>query len=224
MARMTPRVTTDTLALTHGDTLQTIAVESDAWFTWLDSARSFAYWHNGATFTARKQQRRNGWYWYAFTRRGRRLRSVYLGRSTDLTVERLCATVFALNETSNVQLGSYSAAVSGQHSAAAMKARGQLADLYADNEGAPAQRLNLERVRSVLDVFAQRLAECRQLGRAESYFLLDVVFDVAAALAAEREERDAIIAGFQRELREAQKHGTQTDSAQPWQQGYSEVY
>ncbi len=66
-----------------------IAVGSPAWFAWLAEARSFAYATDEGTFTARQESRAGRPFWYAYRQRERTLRKAYLGRSDDLTAERL---------------------------------------------------------------------------------------------------------------------------------------
>ena len=62
-----------------------------AWFDWLDSIASFAFHsRSGAFCTARKERlRRGGAYWYGYRSRDGRTVKRYLGRTTDLTIERL---------------------------------------------------------------------------------------------------------------------------------------
>jgi len=48
------------------------------------------------TFTARKEQRPGGWYWYAYRRSQGKLHNVYLGKTEELTLERLNATAETL--------------------------------------------------------------------------------------------------------------------------------
>ncbi len=50
--------------------------------------------------TARREWLRNGWYWYAYHRSKGKLRKVYLGRTEELTLERLHA-IAALNRQDN---------------------------------------------------------------------------------------------------------------------------
>jgi LuxR family transcriptional regulator, maltose regulon positive regulatory protein len=67
-----------------------IAVGSPAWYTWLASATSFTYRSSHGTFTAQKERRSpNQAYWRAYRRRAGRLYRVYLGRSEELTLDRL---------------------------------------------------------------------------------------------------------------------------------------
>jgi hypothetical protein len=81
---------------------QVIAVESQAWWAWLElpSTRSFAYpiYDSQAGYirgfmTVRKEQRTRGSeYWVAYRRLGKQLRKVYLGRAAQLTQQQLAAT------------------------------------------------------------------------------------------------------------------------------------
>ncbi|MFL5657844.1 MAG: ATP-binding protein, partial [Ktedonobacteraceae bacterium] len=75
---------------------ETIAVESVAWYAWLEHHRSFRFESPASTFTARKEQRAGGWYWYAYRRQAGRLHTAYLGRSAELSVTRLQAIAAAL--------------------------------------------------------------------------------------------------------------------------------
>src|SRR5712691_5789731 len=76
--------------------IDAIVVGSAAWYTWLEHHRSFRFDHPTSTFTARKEQRAGGWYWYAYQRRAGRLRTAYLGRSAELSVTRLDVIAAAL--------------------------------------------------------------------------------------------------------------------------------
>jgi predicted ATPase/DNA-binding CsgD family transcriptional regulator len=69
--------------------IDAIAVESVTWYAWLERHRSFRFEHLASTFTARKEQRSGGWYWYAYRRQAGRLRTAYLGRSAELSATRL---------------------------------------------------------------------------------------------------------------------------------------
>jgi predicted ATPase/DNA-binding CsgD family transcriptional regulator len=62
----------------------------------LEQHRAFSFETGHLTFTARKEQRPGGWYWYAYRRSQGKLHSRYLGKSEELTLERLNATVEAL--------------------------------------------------------------------------------------------------------------------------------
>lgn len=68
-----------------------LEVGSAAWFALLDKVQTFSVQDAAHPFTARKQLRAGHWYWYAQRRLGGRLRSIYIGRTPDLTLERLRA-------------------------------------------------------------------------------------------------------------------------------------
>src|SRR5690348_1037963 len=89
MARTTPRVEQGTLISPATDA-GSIPVDTPAWFAWLERATIFSF--NGPTgrFTARKEGRaRGGWYWKAYRTAHGTLQRVYLGKSADLTLPRL---------------------------------------------------------------------------------------------------------------------------------------
>ncbi|HEY6409115.1 MAG TPA: NB-ARC domain-containing protein, partial [Ktedonobacteraceae bacterium] len=78
--------------------LAPVAVGSDAWYTWLadQHIQSFSFRNPGGTFTARRERKRHSWYWYAYRKRAGKLRKAYLGKSEELTPERLNAIAVAL--------------------------------------------------------------------------------------------------------------------------------
>jgi len=89
MAHTTPRVENDTLIGGGASTLH-ILVDTPDWYTWLTQASSFAFVGPSGRFTARKERRgRADGYWRAYRKSGGRMASVYLGKSADLTLERL---------------------------------------------------------------------------------------------------------------------------------------
>ncbi len=73
------------------DQFAPVVVGSDAWYAWLanQATQSFSVRNALGSFTARREQKRHGQYWYAYRKRAGRLRKAYLGRSEDLTLERL---------------------------------------------------------------------------------------------------------------------------------------
>ncbi|HET8906405.1 MAG TPA: LuxR C-terminal-related transcriptional regulator [Ktedonobacterales bacterium] len=80
------------LPIVRDDTLLTeppVRVGSDSWYAWLDKARSFAYHDGAGRFTARHEERAGSSFWYAYRRQGGVLRKTYLGRSMEITAERL---------------------------------------------------------------------------------------------------------------------------------------
>lgn len=66
-----------------------IALDTPAWFLWLETGTSFYYRTRVGAFTARREQRRHRYFWYAFHRVHGKLRQAYLGPSTRLTRETL---------------------------------------------------------------------------------------------------------------------------------------
>src|SRR4051812_46803634 len=81
------------LTLADGDGDGTIPVESAAWWAWLAAPGStgFRFVADAGAFTARREAKPGGWYWYAYRRQGGRLHKRYLGRDADLTLDRLHA-------------------------------------------------------------------------------------------------------------------------------------
>src|SRR6266487_1248152 len=99
MAHTTPFVR-DTL-LHYQDRGQTHAllVESPEWYHWLETASIFAFESSKGSFTARKERsgnKRGGWYWKAYRKRGRKLYRAYLGQSAALTLSHLHAVAAQL--------------------------------------------------------------------------------------------------------------------------------
>jgi len=66
-----------------------IRLDTPAWFTWLALGYTFYYQTRVGAFTARREPRRQRYFWYAFRRVQGRLRKVYLGTSARLTRETL---------------------------------------------------------------------------------------------------------------------------------------
>ena len=89
MARTTPRVNSDTLISPDGSRAP-IRVGEPAWYAWLEQATTFAFTSSAGSFTARKERGgRAGQYWKAYRTRAGQLRRAYLGKSADLTLDRL---------------------------------------------------------------------------------------------------------------------------------------
>jgi ATP-dependent Clp protease ATP-binding subunit ClpA len=97
-----PLVSNDCLLLPDGPGEQQapVIVGSDAWYTWLasESARSFTFRSQLGTFTARREQKRNGWYWYIYRKQQGKLHKAYLGRAKELSLERLTTTATLVSQ------------------------------------------------------------------------------------------------------------------------------
>lgn len=65
-----------------------IPVGSPSWFEWLSTAKNFSFKSKTGSFVAQCEKRRNKAYWYAYRRAGKLIK-VYLGKTEDLTLERL---------------------------------------------------------------------------------------------------------------------------------------
>ena len=78
--------------------LAPVVVGTDVWYDWLANAsvQSFSFEGQRGTFTARRERKRHGWYWYAYRKRGGKLSKAYLGKNEDMTLERLNAVAESL--------------------------------------------------------------------------------------------------------------------------------
>ena len=100
MARSTPILLAGTLVIeapARGERVE-IPAESDAWFAWLQSARTFAFDDPGGHFTARKKRRGGADFWYAVRRHGGSLYETYLGKASSMTLNRLRMAAARLDE------------------------------------------------------------------------------------------------------------------------------
>jgi len=100
MARFIPIIRAGVLIITpHADgNRDEVPAESDAWFRWLESARTFAFEDASGHFTARKKRRWSADYWYAFRRGRDRPYETYLGKARDITLGRLHAIAAKLSQ------------------------------------------------------------------------------------------------------------------------------
>jgi predicted ATPase/DNA-binding CsgD family transcriptional regulator len=75
-----------------------IRVGTPTWYAWLEEVSTFAFSGNVGTFTARKEPKLSGGelYWKAYRKRAGKLYRAYLGKSQDLTLERLHAIAAVL--------------------------------------------------------------------------------------------------------------------------------
>lgn len=68
---------------------QQIPLDSPQWNDWLASHKQFKFKGTAGHFSARRETRHGGHYWYAYRRRSGKLSKVYLGKAEDLTPMRL---------------------------------------------------------------------------------------------------------------------------------------
>ena len=77
------------LDATEPDTVKAVQVGSQQWYEWLASHPGFQFEGGTGHFTARRELRRGIEYWYAYRRYAGKLSKTYLGKSEELTLERL---------------------------------------------------------------------------------------------------------------------------------------
>ena len=99
--RNSPKVISDSLYT--DDAFTGTVVGSPAWFVWLTHGVSFYYEAPQTSFTARREPRRHGYFWYAFRRTNGQLHKRYLGRDADLTAQHLSTVAHALAALSSTQ-------------------------------------------------------------------------------------------------------------------------
>ena len=90
------------------------------WRAWLDASASVSFRFDGGRgkFSARRELRRRGQgYWYAYRKHHGKLSKVYLGRTADLTLERLETVAAALSEQRGRGNGSWRGLPGGAHGA-----------------------------------------------------------------------------------------------------------
>jgi hypothetical protein len=70
-----------------------IMVGSEAWYCWLAAEQhpSFAFSNQLGSFTVRRERRRQHWYWYLYHKQEGKLRKAYLGKTEEITLQRLNA-------------------------------------------------------------------------------------------------------------------------------------
>ena len=98
---MTPKVQGETLVYRQDGQEQILSVDTAAWFAWLETASTFSFVSETASFTARREQaghKRGGWYWKAYRKQHGKLSSRYLGKSETVTLARLQAVAQALGD------------------------------------------------------------------------------------------------------------------------------
>ncbi len=77
---------------------EALPVDSPGWFAWLMAKTTFYFQSPSGSFTARKQNRRGSWHWYAYRRGSRKVDTVCLGTSRQLTAQRLAEVADQLVE------------------------------------------------------------------------------------------------------------------------------
>src|SRR6266702_7993113 len=100
MGQNHPAVQEDMLIYQLDGQTQMITLDTSEWYTWLVTASTFTFRSPFGTFTARKERagnKRGGWYWKAYRRRGGKLLSAYIGKLESLTIERLHSVAAQLN-------------------------------------------------------------------------------------------------------------------------------
>jgi predicted ATPase/DNA-binding CsgD family transcriptional regulator len=99
MALTSPIILDETLTYQQGDSTTQVMVGSARWYAWLETASTFTFRSGVGHFTARKERagnRRGEVYWRAYRKRGGKLHRAYLGKSEELTLERLRAIAAVL--------------------------------------------------------------------------------------------------------------------------------
>ena len=79
-----------------------VPLDTLAWFDWLAQHTTFYLDSPLGTFTARKEPRANGVFFYAFRRYRKHLYKAYLGRPCDLSSARLLEVAVQLAEKAGV--------------------------------------------------------------------------------------------------------------------------
>lgn len=94
MAPTSPLIQGKILTYQRDGQAQTLVVGTPAWYAWLQTTTTFTFTSDKGTFTARRERagnRRGSWYWRAYYKHDGKLRRAYLGRSEEMTLERLSA-------------------------------------------------------------------------------------------------------------------------------------
>ncbi len=99
MASTPPLIQGNVLSYQQSDQPAHLLVNTPDWYAWLCSASTFRFQSEYGSFTARKERagsRRGGEYWKAYRKRQGKLYRAYLGKSEELTLERLTTAALAL--------------------------------------------------------------------------------------------------------------------------------
>lgn len=94
-----PQLIDDALHTPDAEPTPPIVVGSPAWDTWLANPanRAFSVPTEAGALTVRREQKGGGAYWYAYHRTGPRLRKAYLGKTADLSLERIAEALATLH-------------------------------------------------------------------------------------------------------------------------------
>lgn len=70
-------------------------IGSNDWYTWLDAPGNTKFYVEGYphSYTARREKRRKGYFWYAYMKRNEQVYKVYMGKSEKLTQEYIFRTI-----------------------------------------------------------------------------------------------------------------------------------
>ncbi len=82
-----------------------IQVGSESWFSWLEQSDRFSFKGDNGRFTAQQEIRRHQTYWYAYRRSAGRLLKAYLGKTSELSLERLEQASISLSGTPRLNEG-----------------------------------------------------------------------------------------------------------------------
>jgi hypothetical protein len=203
MTQRTPSVVAETLSFQKNEIIQIITVGTAEWFAWLESATVFTYCEGGAIFTAQKRARKGRYYWYAYAKRDGRLQSTYLGRVTDITTERLQATMSQFYPIHDYPMLSYVTERYGARSARGTRVQQQLVELYT-RDTSHQHHLDLVKVKEQL----QQLGEVLRRNQGRVVASEQVLAIAHALLLAFEQMRDAnahdltIIQGLLRDAQE----------------------
>jgi LuxR family transcriptional regulator, maltose regulon positive regulatory protein len=74
---------------THPGTANSVRIGSSQWFTWLAENDRFVVEGNSGRYLAQREIRREHGYWYGYRRHNKKLFKTYLGRTEELTHDRL---------------------------------------------------------------------------------------------------------------------------------------
>jgi predicted ATPase/DNA-binding CsgD family transcriptional regulator len=102
MAQVPSSIQGETLIYQQGEQFTRVVVGSSDWYRWLETASSFTFHSEIGSFTAHKERagnKRGDLYWRAYRKREGKLHRVYLGKSDELTLERLQTTAALLANT-----------------------------------------------------------------------------------------------------------------------------